>query len=78
MQVFKELNLPQQLSTSLAVVVILVIILNEIERIITDRVKDRQRQKTLLNVVYLFRQLGCIALLVLIICLNMFTYGKWV
>lgn len=78
MQVFKELNLPQQLSTSLTVVVILVIILNELERIITDKVKDRQKQKTLLGVVYLFRQLGCIALLVLIICLNMFTYGKWV
>ena len=78
MQVFKELNLPQQLSTSLTVVVILVIVLNELERIITDRVRDRQGQKTLLNVVYLLRQLGCVALLVLIICLNMFTYGKWV
>jgi hypothetical protein len=78
MQVFKELNLPQQLSTSLTVVVILVIVLNELERIITDRVRDRQRQKTLLNVVYLLRQLGCVALFVLIICLNMFTYGKWV
>lgn len=78
MQVFKELNLPQQLSTSLTVVVILVIILNEIERLITDRIKDRQRQKTLLGMVYLLRQLGCVALLVLVICLNMFTYGKWV
>lgn len=78
MQVFKELNLPQQLSTSLTVVVILVIVLNELERIITDRVRDRQRQKTLLNIVYLLRQLCCVALLVLIICLNMFTYGKWV
>ena len=64
MQIFKELNLPQQLSTSLTVVVILVIVLNELERIITDRVKDRQRQKTLLNIVYLLRQLGCVALLV--------------
>ena len=78
MEVFKQLNIPQQLTTALTAAVIANIIFNEIERLVTSRYKDKQKLKFWTGLLYLLKQVCCITALVLVICLNLFTYGKWV
>lgn len=76
MNIFIKLGIPIELASSLLTVSFLVTVLNEIERIVERRVRDKRKQALLLNTLYFMRQLGCIMLIVMSACLYIFINGE--
>lgn len=76
MNIFIKLGIPTELASSLLTVSFLVTVLNEIERIVERRVRDKRKQALLLNTLYFMRQLGCILLIVMSACLCIFINGE--